>query len=100
MTQAICGVNASCPQPESEVSSDASIGGSGGAAPSTTSGAEGAGNVAKTGEPEASLRCLPEVVMAARDCGKALLVRKLTDALVCGLRLESLRECLTEPSKK
>lgn len=95
MTQAICGVNASCYEPTAATQS-----GEGGATASNASGAEGAGNVEKTGEPEASLRCLPELVTAAKDCGTAFLVRSLTNALVCGVRLEALRECLTEPAKK
>jgi len=95
MTQGICGVNQSCYQPTSAAS-----GGEGGAPASSSTGAEGAGNIEKNGEPEASLRCLPELIVAARDCGKAALVRNLTSALVCGLKLEALRECLAEPVKK
>jgi hypothetical protein len=99
MTKAICGVNASCYPVSTEASSSSE---SAGGAPSTSqaNGAEGAGNVEKTGEPEASLRCLPELAEAAKDCGKAFLMRSVTGALVCGLKLEALRRCLTsEPSK-
>jgi hypothetical protein len=89
MTQAICGVNASCYDPNSELSS------LGGAPPtSQANGAEGAGNAEKTGEPPASLRCLPQAAMAVVDCGKALLLRSVTGALVCGMRVEALRQCL------
>jgi hypothetical protein len=99
MTQAICGVNASCYQPTSETST-ATQGGEGGAPTNRSTGAEGAGNIEKHGEPEASLRCLPELVLAARDCGSAVLLRELSSALVCGLRLEALRECLkSDPAK-
>lgn len=91
MTQAICGVNASCYDPSSEAEVC-----SGGAPSDSSSGAHGAGNVPKTGEPEASLRCLPEAVMAIKDCTAAALVRSVTGVLVCGLRLEALRECLMD----
>lgn len=97
MTQAICGVNASCYEASPEPSTaTVTLSGSGGAAAHSTHGAEGAGNIEKNGEPEASLRCLPELVMAASDCGKSVLLRNLTGALVCGLRLEALRACLVE----
>jgi len=94
MTRAICGVNASC----YESSSEASSGGAPAADP--TQGAEGAGNIEKRREPEASLRCLPQLAQAAVDCGKALLLKNMTSALVCGLKLEALRQCLKgEPSE-
>lgn len=67
----------------------------GGAGPTSGSGgSEGAGNVEKVAEPEADLRCLPEAVVAAKDCAAALLVRSVTGTLVCGMRLEALRQCL------
>lgn len=94
MTQAIRGVNASCYEPTSSSKVDRES--SGGAPAASANGAEGAGNVEKSTEKEASLSCLPEVVQAAKDCGTALLVRNFTSALSCALRLEALRECLTE----
>lgn len=88
MTRAICGVNVSCYDSSSAASS--------GGAPQVDSaqGAEGAGNIEKRREPEASLRCLPQLAAAAVDCGKALLLKNMTGALVCGLKLEALRQCL------
>jgi hypothetical protein len=95
MTQAIQGVNARRYEPTS--SSDVERQSSGGApATSASGGAEGAGNIEKSSEKEARLSCLPEVVLAAKDCGAALLVRNFTNALSCALRLEALRECLME----
>ncbi len=91
MTQAICGVNASC-YPRTEETSTSS---GGAAATSGAGGSEGAGNVEKHGEPEANLKCLPEAAVAIKDCASAILTRSLTGALVCGLRLDQLRECLS-----
>jgi hypothetical protein len=100
MTQPIQSTNASYDDAGARVScmeSGAEIGseGTGGAAPvSGSGGSEGAGNIEKNSEPEASLRCLPEAVVAAKECGSALLVKSFSSALVCGMKLEALRECL------
>jgi hypothetical protein len=94
MTQAIQGVNACRYEPTSSPDVDGQS--SGGAPATSASGAEGAGNVEKSREAEATLSCLPELVLAAKDCGAALLVRNFTSGLACALRLEALRDCLSE----
>jgi hypothetical protein len=59
-------------------------------------GSEGAGNVERRGYGEPlSLRCLPQELKAAQDCSELILSRSLSKGLVCGLRLEELRRCLT-----
>lgn len=100
MTQPIQSSNASYYDPGarlSRVEGGGEVGseGAGGAAPvSGSGGSEGAGNIEKSSEPEASLRCLPEVVVAVKECGTALLVKSFSSTLACGMKLEALRECL------
>lgn len=71
--------------------------GAGGAGNSSgAGGSEGAGNADRPGYGEAlSLRCLPQELKAVQDCADAILSRSLSKGLVCGLRLEELRRCLT-----
>lgn len=81
--------------PESQVSRVDSNAGTGGAQPvSGAGGSHGAGNVEKTGEKEGSLECVVPMFFAAKACAEAALVRSLTGALICGLKLEELRQCL------
>jgi len=73
--------------------------GAGGAGnPSGAGGSEGAGNANGQGPgygEALSLRCLPQELKAVQDCADAILSRSLSKGLVCGLRLEELRRCLT-----
>lgn len=96
MTQPISSTNASCYDPNSQLSRvDGANAEAGGAGPvSGSGGSEGAGNIEKSSEPEASLQCLPEMVVAGVECGKAILVKSLSSALVCGMKLDALRRCL------
>lgn len=93
-------VNSCDYDPEERVSRSGPNGGSGGAQPvSGAGGSHGAGNIEKTGETEANLECLVPMILAAKACAQAALVKSLTGALICGLKLEELRQCLLKPEK-
>jgi len=93
-------VNSCDYDPQAQVCSVDPSAGVGGARPvSGAGGGEGAGNIEKTSEREASLECLVPMFFAAKACAEAGLVRSLTGALICGLKLEELRQCLMKPEK-
>jgi hypothetical protein len=93
-------VNSCDYDPQDQVCRADPNGGTGGAqAVSGAGGSEGAGNIEKTAEPEASLDCVLPMFLAAKACGEASLIQSLTGALICGLKLEELRQCLIKDVK-